>query len=185
MGAVSAAGPEQLKDVSVGDFVANHRSELDRILLAIREIGDFHPTTMAIVDELGWHRDHEVTAPSLLLWSGCIETFSPNLENPAAVHRMVRMGTDLQLTNLMHALIGTASSMKRPVPDSSELIIEAVDASAALLGLHSKRATWDVFRMWRVAFLPSVLSPSSKSPDLVKAYFRECAHTLESLLAER
>ncbi|MFI1397562.1 hypothetical protein [Streptomyces sp. NPDC020681] len=79
LGAVSVAGPKPLNDVSVGDFAANHRSELDHILVAIREIGDFHPSTMALVDELGWHRDHEVTAPSLLLWSGSIEPFSPHL----------------------------------------------------------------------------------------------------------
>ncbi|MFK4224072.1 hypothetical protein [Streptomyces sp. NPDC019890] len=182
LGTVAASGPKSLPEISVGEFVTSHRDELDRILAAVRDIGGFHPETMAIVDELGWHRNHEITVPSLLLWSGCIEAFSPHLEEPAAVRRMVRMGTDLQLANLMHALVGAASSKGRAAEPNSELIIETMGSAAALLGLDHERAVRDIFRMWRVAFLPNILMPSSKSPEVTKSNFREYAHILERML---
>ena len=183
LGAVAAARPGPLQEISVGEYIAGHRDEMDRILAAVRDIGGFHPETMAIVDELGWHRNHEITAPSLLMWSGCIEAFSPHLEEPASVLRMVRVGADLQLANFMHALVGAASSRGRAMEPTPELIIESVGIAGALLGLDHERAVWDIFRMWRVAFLPAILMPSSKSPEATKASFREYAHILETTLA--
>ncbi|MFC4609082.1 hypothetical protein ACFO9E_14845 [Streptomyces maoxianensis] len=181
--AVASSGAQQrLQDVSVGDFVERHRSELDRILTAVRDIGDFHAETMAIVEELGWHREHEITAPSLLLWSGCIEAYSPSLDEPSAVQRMVDMGADLQLTNLMHALVGTASSRARNAEPTSELIVEVMSIAGALVGIRHERAVWDLFRMWRVAFLPHVLTPSSRSPEPTKANFRTYTQILAEIL---
>ncbi|WP_147962395.1 hypothetical protein [Streptomyces sp. wa22] len=63
-----------LNRVSVGNFANRNENDLNRILHITRTVGSFHESTMTLVDELGWHTDHEVTAPSLLLWSGGIET---------------------------------------------------------------------------------------------------------------
>ncbi|MFZ3492923.1 hypothetical protein ACODT5_06750 [Streptomyces sp. 5.8] len=93
----------------MAEFVAIRRTELDRILATVRDIGRLHPTTMDIVDQLGYLREHDIPVTSLLLRSGCIEEFSPELGGAAAVRRMARMGADLQLTHLLHALVGTAS----------------------------------------------------------------------------
>ncbi|MFF8845628.1 hypothetical protein ACF08N_23400 [Streptomyces sp. NPDC015127] len=182
LGAVAAARQQPLRQVSVGDFVERHRSELDQILIAVREVGDFHDETMAIVDDLGWHREHEITAPSLLLWSACIDEFSPRLDEPSAVRRMVRVGSDLQLVNLMQALVGTASHRAHNVESTSELIIKVTGLAAALVGIDGERPVFDIFRMWRVAFLPQVLIPSSKSPEEIKRKFRRYAHVLEKML---
>lgn len=182
LGAVAAAGPTALAEISVEEFVASRREELDRILATVRDIGGFHPETMAIVDELAWHRHHEITAPSLLMWSGCIEAFTPHLEEPVTVRRMVRMGADLQLANLMQALVGVASSRGRKAESGTALIIESVGAAASLVGLDHEQAVRDVFRMWRVAFLPGLLMPSSQSPEGIKEQFREYAQRLESAL---
>ncbi|MFF3783913.1 hypothetical protein [Streptomyces sp. NPDC001933] len=64
-------GPEfpiSLGRVSVGSFVRRNHAALDGILPVAEEGGGFPESTMALVDELGRHRDHELTAPSLLLW---------------------------------------------------------------------------------------------------------------------
>ncbi|MEV6790602.1 hypothetical protein AB0M87_01080 [Streptomyces sp. NPDC051320] len=108
IGAVVAQGAWTLSDVSVGEFVARRRGELDQLLRVVRDIGDFAPATMGIVDELGYVRDHEVTAPSLLLWSGGYENVSPRLGEAVAVRRMSRTGGDLQVTNFLHALVNAA-----------------------------------------------------------------------------
>jgi hypothetical protein len=182
IGAVAEAGRLPLRDVSVGGFVERHRGVLDQILTGVREIGDFHVETMAIVDELGWHREHEIQAPSLLLWSACIEEFSPRIDEPASVQRMVRFGSDLQLVNFMQALVGTASQRAHSMEAESDLVIRIVGLAASLVGMDRERAVLDIFRMWRVTFLPRILMPSSNSPEEVKRNFRKCAHLLESSL---
>ncbi|MEU0371531.1 hypothetical protein ABZ070_14940 [Streptomyces sp. NPDC006283] len=182
MGAAAEAGQRPLRDVSVGDFVDRHREVLGHILTGVREIGVFHVETMAIVDELGWHREHEIRAPSLLLWSACIEEFSPRIDEPASVQRMVRFGSDLQLVNLMQALVGTASQRAHNAEAVPDLIIRVVGLAASLVGMDPERAALDIFRMWRVTFLPQVLVPSSSSPDEIKRNFRNCAQLLESSL---
>ncbi|MFJ8851878.1 hypothetical protein [Streptomyces sp. NPDC102437] len=58
-----------------------------RVSLGILQVaqvsGGFPDSTMALVDERGWRPDHEVTAPSLLLWSGGIEEiFSNSRKSP-------------------------------------------------------------------------------------------------------
>lgn len=44
------------------------------------------------------------------------------------------------------------------------------------------RAIWHIFRMWRVAFLPHALKPSSDSPEVIRRDFREYARRLEETL---
>ncbi|WP_223190793.1 hypothetical protein [Streptomyces sp. TRM68416] len=95
IGAVSATGTWSVAEASVGDLVERHRADVDRLLDLIRETGRFSSESMAIGEQLGWLRDHQVTAPSLLLWSGNIQEISPRieeLEEPRIVRRMCRMG---------------------------------------------------------------------------------------------
>ncbi|MEU0392109.1 hypothetical protein ABZ208_04865 [Streptomyces sp. NPDC006208] len=183
LGAASGTSPQKpLRHISVGQFLEPRRRELDRILAAVRDVGDFHAGAMAIHDELGYHREHEIAAPSLLLWSGCIEQFSPHLDEPLSVRRMVRAGVDIQLTQLMHALVGAASHSGIEEERGSELILEIIGLAATVAGIDRDDAARDVFRMWRVAFLYEVLLPSSRSPEAIKRDFRRLAHVIESLL---
>ncbi|MFF3955110.1 hypothetical protein ACFYY1_18055 [Streptomyces sp. NPDC001890] len=173
--------PIPLDRVSVGSFVQRNCAVLDRILQVAQEVGGFSDSTMASVDELGWHRDHEVTAPSLLLWSGGIEEFSSNLENPWSVRRMVEAGCDLQLVRLLHAFVGAAVARGQFGTALSELIIEAIRAAAGLVGMRDSGVMRDTYRMWRVAHLPTVLMPGSGCPDEVRNGYRSFAHTIERL----
>lgn len=183
IGAVADAGEGvELARVSVGEFTARNNSDVTRILSIVQTVGNFHPSTMAIVEELGWHADHEITAPSLLLWSGGIEEFSPDLDNPQSVQRMVSAGADLQLVHFTHALVGVAVAVGRPVDGSSELIVEAVRRAARLVGAENPEAARDIYRMWRASLLPAVLMPESVSPNSVKTGYRSFAHALEYLL---
>ncbi|MFE7172460.1 hypothetical protein [Streptomyces sp. NPDC057616] len=110
VGAVVASGARSLRDVSLADFVGGRREEVARLLEVVRRVGDFSPGTMAIFDEQGgWSNGrHEVTAEALLMYSGCIEGYPPDAEEPAVLRRLVRMGADLQLATLMDALVGAA-----------------------------------------------------------------------------
>ncbi|MFI6487663.1 hypothetical protein [Streptomyces sp. NPDC050564] len=120
IGAVVAAGTWAVADASVGGLVSARQDEVDRLLGVVRELGGFSDASMAIVDELGYLRQHQVTAPSLLLWcgyieeitwSGSIEEPSPRLEElerPSAVRRMCHIGADLQLANFLQALVTAA-----------------------------------------------------------------------------
>ncbi|WP_328860942.1 hypothetical protein [Streptomyces sp. NBC_00306] len=128
LGAVSASESTSLSEISVGDFVADHREELDHFLAMVRDLGDFDAETMAIVDDLGRLRPHEITAPSLLLWSGGIEPVSPDPGEPAAVRRMVNMGVDLQLADMTHGLVGVAAARggRAAVEANAVLILECL-----------------------------------------------------------
>ncbi|MEU3771841.1 hypothetical protein AB0F11_01240 [Streptomyces sp. NPDC032472] len=173
-----------LAERSVGQFVGERRGELDRILAGVQGIGSFGPETMAILDQLGYLREHEVPATSLLLWSGGIEEVSPDLGGDEAVGRMARMGTDLQLVHLLQALVGTAS-FRAGADDTEETaarIVEVLSAAARLAAPAHERTVREVFLMWRTAFLPGVLMPSSASPEAVKRGFRPYAHLLEAAL---
>lgn len=172
-----------LNRVSVGNFSNRNQKDLHRILQIAQTVGGFHESTMALVDELGWHADHEVTAPSLLLWSGGIEKYSPNIENPRAVHRMLGAGGDLQLVGFMHALVGAAVARSQPAESTSELIIEAVRRACAVAGIYESGADRTTYRMWRVAHLPAVLMPSSRSSEAVKNGYRSFAHAIERIVS--
>lgn len=186
IGAVIDAGTSTpLAQVSVGEFTARNHEKLANILRTVQTIGNFHPSTMALVDELGWHADHEITAPSLLLWSGGIEEYSPDLGNPRSVRRMTSTGSDLQLVYFTHSLVGVAVTLGQPVATSSQLIVEAVRRAAKLLGADEPGAVWCAYRMWRASVLPTVLMPASGSPNSVKIGYRLFAHALEDLLRDQ
>ncbi|MFD9515833.1 hypothetical protein [Streptomyces sp. NPDC059979] len=172
-----------LARVPVGEFVAGRRGDLDRVLEAVRGLGNFHPETMDILDGLGYLREHDVPVTTLLLWSGCIEEFTPALGEPEAVRRMARMGADLQLAQLLQALVGVASFR------GSDDVVANAGHIAEVVGMVSSwgepgrgRSPREVLLMWRVAFLPGVLMPESKSPEIIKRRFREYAHMLEKNL---
>ncbi|NUP20466.1 MAG: hypothetical protein HOZ81_31165 [Streptomyces sp.] len=70
---------------SLTSFVTAHRGELDALLATVREIGDFSAETMEIAERQGgWRGDgpYEVTPESLMLHSGCIERYPPDLAAP-------------------------------------------------------------------------------------------------------
>ncbi len=172
-----------LNRVSVGNFANRNENDLNRILHITRTVGSFHESTMTLVDELGWHTDHEVTAPSLLLWSGGIEKYSPDIETPDAVRRMLGAGGDLQLVRLIHALVGAAVASKQPATLASELIVEAIQRACTVAGIRESGADRTAFRMWRVAHLPAVLMPSSGSSEAVRTGYRSLAHAIERLVS--
>ncbi|MGW8573727.1 hypothetical protein [Streptomyces niveus] len=183
IGAIVDAGENTaLAHVSVDEFTTRNHPELSQILRTVQTIGNFHSSTMAIVEELGWHSDHEITAPSLLLWSGGIEEYSSDLDNPQSVRRMVSAGADLQLVHFTHAMVGAAVAAGQPVDASSELIVVAMRRAAGLVGAENGEAAREIYRMWRASLLPQVLMPASASPNSVKTGYRSFAHALESML---
>ncbi|MER7513473.1 hypothetical protein ABTX82_34875 [Streptomyces lavendulae] len=183
IGAVSEAGSTQpLNKVSVAAFVSRHRGELNQILDTVRAIGNFDAATMAVSESLGWFKDHEITSASLLMWSGCIDEYSAALDHPTAVRRMLRMGSDLQLVQLFHALVRIGAAHSMPTEGPSRRIESAITLAARLGGNQENNPAWNVFRMWRVKFLPSTLMPSSSTPPDEKARIRGYAHSLEALI---
>ncbi|MFG2023034.1 hypothetical protein [Streptomyces sp. NPDC048825] len=186
IGAVVATGTWAVAEASVGELVSRRRDEVDQLLAAVRAIGGFSDASMAIADELGWLRDHEMTAPSLLLWSGGIEKISPRclegLEEPSVVRRMCRMGADLQLAHFLQALVSAAIVEGGDARQSAERIVEALNIAVALADDAGRSTAEGTFRTWRVTFLPSILRPKSSAPESGKAGFRAHAYALEELL---
>lgn len=180
LGAVAEAGPARsLENVSVTDFIARNQEGFSRITLGIQEIGNFDSATMAIIDELGWNQDHEITAPSMLLRSGGIEEFSPQLGNADSVQRMLRTGSDLQMTRLLHALVGVAVFRQEIAETSTPRIAYILRNTANLLRIDLDDAAHITFRMWRTAFLPAILMPSPPASATTRALYRGFAHELE------
>lgn len=183
LGAVTASAEQTLRDVSLADFVAAHRDELDRLLKVVRDIGDFSADTMAIFERQGgWNENREVTAEYLMMYSGCIEGYPPATDDPAVLRRMIHMGNDLQLATLMHSLVGAATVRGPGLEAASALVIAAVRMAGSLLGVDNERVASDVFRMWCVKFLPDILRPDSPSRTGAKAEFRNYAYALEDLI---
>ncbi|MFJ3665758.1 hypothetical protein ACIPSE_04820 [Streptomyces sp. NPDC090106] len=168
-------------------FVAAHRAELDDLLEAVREIGDFSPGTMRLFERQGGWNDRgggsaEVTPESLTLHSACVERYPPDLTDPAALRRILRTGGDLQLTRLMDGLVGAAVTRGTEADRGAALVSAAVRGAAALLGRDGGRAVADVFRMWRVASLPDALRPDAPTPEAAREGFRAYAHALADAL---
>ncbi|MGI5427987.1 hypothetical protein [Streptomyces sp. CA-179760] len=69
IGAVRATGTWALADTSVGEFLAPRQDDMRCLMEGVRAIGCFSDDIMIIADELGYFRDHDVSAASLLLWS--------------------------------------------------------------------------------------------------------------------
>ncbi|MFI6487665.1 hypothetical protein [Streptomyces sp. NPDC050564] len=183
LGAVTASGARSLQDVSLPDFVAAHRDEVDRLIEVVRDIGDFSAETLAIFERQGgWSDGREVTAEYLMMYSGFIEGYPPDIDDPGVVRRMVHMGNDLQLATFMHALVGAATARGPGLDAAPALVVAAVRMAGSLLGVDGERVVSDTFRMWRVKFLPDILRPGSPSHEGGKANVRKYAHALEGLI---
>ncbi|WP_031105222.1 hypothetical protein [Streptomyces sp. NRRL S-146] len=163
---------------------------------------------MAIADELGYFADHEVPAASLLLWSeGITGVPQPpeRLEEPALVRRMCRIGSDLQLTRLLQALVTAALAAGTEPGEGAAGIVEILRVACGLAepgragvtsadpgraGVTSAEpgragiTPADVHRIWRVAHLPAILRPASDAPGWGKAGYRAYDAELERLLQE-
>ncbi|MGC4975804.1 hypothetical protein ACLQ2D_23215 [Streptomyces sp. DT199] len=161
---------------------------------------------MAIADELGYFADHEVPAASLLLWSeGITGVPQPpeRLEEPALVRRMCRIGSDLQLTRLLQALVTAALAAGTEPGEGAAGIAEILRVACGLAEPGRAGVTSadpgragvtsadpgragitpaDVHRMWRVAHLPAILRPASDAPHWGKAGYRAYDAELERLL---
>lgn len=186
VGAVNSTGTWRLADVSVGAFVALRQDDVDRALDGIRSVCRFSDAVMTIVDELGYLREHEVSAAFMLLWSGGI-TGVPQpleeLEDPDAVRRMCRMGADLQLTSFLQALVTAAVAAETEARRGAAQVAEILAAACRLADPAGRSAPADVFRMWRVAHLPGILRPDSPAPEWGRAGYRAYDRALEELLA--
>ncbi|WP_299538384.1 hypothetical protein [uncultured Streptomyces sp.] len=184
IGAVAASLESvPLERVSVKNFIIRNQNDVRRILHLVQAIGTFHESTMALVDELGWHSDHKVTAPSLLLWSGGIDEYSPNMGIPQDIRRMLSAGGDLQLVAFMHALIGAAVAGGQPAESTSHLILEAIQRACTVAGIHESGSDRTTYRMWRVAHLPAILMPHARSSEAVKTGYRSFAHAIERMVS--
>jgi hypothetical protein len=186
VGAVNATGTWRLADVSVRDFLGYRRADVERLLDDIRSVCRFGDDAMAVVDELGWFRDHEVSAALLVLWSagvtGVPEPVS-QLEEPPTVRRMCRMAADLQLTSLLQALIAAAVAAGTSARHGAPVIAAVLTTACDLADPTGRSAPDVVFRMWRVAHLPGILSPGSDAPESGRAGFRAYDGMLEGLVA--
>ncbi|MGV9454939.1 hypothetical protein [Streptomyces sp. NPDC003635] len=179
---MTATGTWAPGDASLGAFLAERDGELTRILAGIRGLCAFGPVFTAVVGELGYFRDHEITAPSLLLWSGGVEGVRPDLAHPTAVRRMCRTGADLRLTEFLQALITAALVAKtdttpgaRELADILTLATDLVDGTG-----HCTPAT--AFRAWRLRCLIPVLRPDSGAPESGKAGFRADERALDAVI---
>lgn len=184
IGAVSATGTWSVGAASVGELVSRRRDEVGRLLDLVRDIGGFSPATMAIADELGYLREHEVTAPALLLWSGAVEGIPPRLEDLEqrdVVRRMCHMAADVQMTYLLQALVTAAIVSGGDVRQGAARIVDALALASGLADETGRTAPALVFRMWRVAHLPALLRPDAGTPEQGKAAFRAYDQALEAL----
>ncbi|WP_405925304.1 hypothetical protein [Streptomyces sp. NBC_00035] len=161
---------------------------MDRLLNGIRAVCGFSDASMAILDELGRFRDHEVLAPFLLLWSGGVEGVLERreeleeLEEPQTVRRMCHMGADLQLTQFLQALINGALAAGTEARQGAGAVAEILGIAVDLADGTGRTTPTGVFRTWRVACLPSILRPESSAPESGRAGFRAYARGLEELL---
>ncbi|MFF4401436.1 hypothetical protein [Streptomyces sp. NPDC001480] len=185
IGAVNSTGTWDLGDVSVGRFLARRWEDVERLLAGVRSVCRFGDEAMAIGDELGYFRDHEVSAAVLLLWSAGV-TGVPRpferLEEPSTVRRMCRMAADLQLVGLLDALVNAAVAAGTAARSGAPQIAHVLGIAADLADPTGRSAPTLVHRMWRVAHLPDILSPGSDAPEAGKAGFRAYDRALEGLL---
>ncbi|MGC0330211.1 hypothetical protein RKD23_003201 [Streptomyces sp. SAI-170] len=186
VGAVNATGTWRLADVSLRDFLSRRQGDMELLLMDIRSVCRFGDDAMAVVDELGWFRDHEVSAAHLLLWSAGV-TGVPQplsrLEEPPTVRRMCRMAADLQLTAFLQALVTAAIAAGTPAHRGAPTVADVLATACGLADPSGGGSPDLVLRMWRVAHLSGILSPASDAPESGKAGFRAYDRTLDELIA--
>ncbi|MFD8267629.1 hypothetical protein ACH4UX_21605 [Streptomyces althioticus] len=184
IGAVNATGTWRLADVSLGDFLHGRRAEVDVLLARLRSACAFDSTAMSIAWDLGWLRPHDVTAASLLLWSGGLTGVPDDpaeLESPAVVRHMCQVGADLQLTRLLHASVTAAVTAGTEAKRGARARAAVLTAACALSG--GPRPS-DVLRLWRVAHLVHVLRPGSDASDAGRSAFRAYEHVLTATFGD-
>ncbi|WAZ22091.1 hypothetical protein STRCI_003311 [Streptomyces cinnabarinus] len=182
IGAVTATGTWALPEVSIGAFLDARREELTHVLAGIHRLCGFGPVFTTVADELGYFHDHEVSAPSLLLWSGGVEDVRQDLHSPAAVRRMCRTGADLQLTELLDASV-TAALVAGTDPATGARLLTGILSGVTALADGTGRCTpATAFRSWRVRCLTRVLDPRSGAPESGRAGFRAYERALDELL---
>ncbi|MDT9698635.1 hypothetical protein [Streptomyces sp. P17] len=182
IGAVTATGTWSLAEVSLGTFLAERRDEVHQVLAGIQGLCAFGPVFLGVADELGYLRDHEVTAPSLLLWSGGVEGVRPDPESPGAVRRMCRAGADLQLTEILDALVAAALVAGTDAGPGARLLTGILTLTTALTDGTGRCTPAIAFRTWRARCLPPVLRPDSGAPESGRAGFRAYERALDELL---
>ncbi|MFD5163348.1 hypothetical protein ACFWMJ_35755 [Streptomyces hawaiiensis] len=186
IGAVRAGGSWKLADLSVEAFLAPRQDDVRCLMEDVRSVCRFSDEVMAIADELGYFRDHEVPAASLLLWSeGITGVPEPpeRLEEPELVRRMCRIGADLQLTRLLQALVTAALAARTESGEGAAGIAEIIRVACGLAEPGRAGITAaDIHRMWRVAHLPAILRPASDAPEWGKAGYRAYDAELERVL---
>ncbi|MEV7981379.1 hypothetical protein [Streptomyces sp. NPDC086519] len=185
VGAVNATGTWALADVSMAGFLDRGGDRVRALLEGVREVCGFGDEAMAIADELGYFRDHEVTAASLLLWSAGVTGIPQpleRLEEPATVRRMCRMAADLQLVNLLQALVNAAVAAGMRADTGARRIARLLGVASDVVDPTGVRTPELVYRMWRVGHLPAILHPQSGAPEAGKAGYRAYDQELERLL---
>jgi hypothetical protein len=186
IGAVRSTGTWLLADVSVGTFLGPRQDDVGRLMEGVRAVGRFSGEVMAVADDLGYFRDHDVPAASLLLFSEGITGIPQppeRLEEPALVRRMCRIGADLQLTRLLQALVTAALAAGTEPREGAARIVVILRVACGLAEPADARTTpANVHRMWRVAHLPALLRPASDAPDWGKAGYRAYDAELERLV---
>lgn len=185
VGAVNSTGTWALSDASMADFLDRSGDRVQVLLEGVRAVCGFGDGAMAIADELGYFRDHEVSAASLLLWSAGV-TGVPQplerLEEPAMVRRMCRMAADLQLVNLLQALVNAALAAGTDTGTGAGRIARLLGIASELADPTGAATPELVHRMWRVGHLPAILHPQSGAPEAGKAGYRAYDQELEQLL---
>lgn len=183
IGAVRASGGAGLADVSVGDFLAARRHDLDRVFQGLRALLRAGDHLAVVAEQLGYFREHEVTGASLLLWSGGIAGVPEDpgrLEEAGLVRRMCRIGADLQLTRFLHELVTAAITAGEgdEGDKGDKRVLDVLCGAARLVGGEPPH----VHRMWRVAHLARILDPRSDAPEWGRAAYRAYDLALEERL---
>ncbi|MFJ3757294.1 hypothetical protein [Streptomyces sp. NPDC090080] len=183
--AVSSTGSWVLPDVSMAGFLDRNGDRVLALREDVRAVCRFDEDSMAIADELGYFRDHEVSVASLLLWSAGV-TGVPQplerLEEPVMVRRMCRMGADLQLVNVLQAVVNAAVAAGTDAGAGTRRIVQLLGSASALADPTGASTPELVHRMWRVGHLPGILDPRSGAPEAGKAGYRAYDQELERLL---
>jgi len=188
VGAARTAGPTPPFDNAVADFVAGRRPELDDLVAKAVALGGFSAETAGIAERQGgWSNRGEASGQQLvldlLLYSGFVESYPPDLDDPSVLGRLVDTAADLQLVNLMNALVGVAMARAPERDDAATVVLDIVKAAGRLVGADPDRAAGDTFRSWRIMCLPPVLRPDSPSPQSARDALRRYARELERLLS--
>jgi hypothetical protein len=169
---------QPVQKISVEAFTAAHEDAITRLMVLVQQVGSFQPATMEIFDQLGWNKDHDVSA-FLPMWSEWIESYPPDLGDPSVVRRMIETASDLQLTRFLHALVSASLVRSDSAESSAALIGEALRLAGDLWGDDPGHVAWSVFRMWRVHSLLPILRPGVGVPANAQDRWREYARALE------